>query len=85
MCGIQYNNINLGCYQSCHTIQYVGGDTYTGAAEQSALGIMAARGYLMVFSISLMVIRPFKLKVLIYDRQLLFFLPWPGSSLPLPE
>ena len=43
MCGIQYNNINLGCYQSCHTIQYVGGDTYTGAAEQSALGILGCQ------------------------------------------
>ena len=43
MCGIQYHNIDLGCYQSCHTIQYVGGDTYTGAAEQSALGILGCQ------------------------------------------
>jgi len=44
MCGSQYHNIDLGCYQSCHTIQYVGGDTYTGAAEQSALGILGGPG-----------------------------------------
>ena len=41
--GIQHNNVYLSLYQSFHTIQNIGCDTYCSSAEQTALCVLCGQ------------------------------------------
>lgn len=73
VCRIHDDNIHMGVDQGLHALHHIGGNADAGAAEQTSLGRpFAERGYLICFSISLIVISPLRLLVVIHDGEFLF-------------
>ena len=83
--GIHNNDVYLGLYEGFHTLQYMLAVIPTPAPQRSRpCSSFAESGYLICFSISLIVISPFRLKVFIDDRKLLYSCLGKNASLLLP-
>ena len=72
MSGIQNNNVYVSFYQSIHTIQNIGSDTYCSSAEQTTLCVLCRQGIFDLFFNIFDSDQTTKVEIIIHDRK--FFL-----------
>ena len=73
MGAVQYDHIHLCIHQSRHSLQHIGCDSHSGAAEQPSLLVLCRQGVFYGFLDVFDGDEAFQIEVLVHDRKL--FLP----------